>query len=288
MHISNSLLEAYVAIADSGSLAKASDIVHATPAALSQRIKQLENRLGMTLFVRSSRGMELSDDGLKIYSHIKQIITNINHLTLLSKQHPSKASDITLGVSSSVSSKFIERILHIELTDGASLNLRKIGDDSALQLIQKGKIDAAVTYDVLNMDDNLLKINIGLDNFSILYNKDHPIKNETKLCIITPYIRPLINNYVIPFLKHHRSYQGHYTYIDYPEEAINQVISNGNIAFVESELGMNFVENCDRLKMGSKYIDLPCYLVYKKGSHIAEHLSSISGTTGTLVTCDLS
>jgi LysR family transcriptional regulator, glycine cleavage system transcriptional activator len=60
-------LRAFEAIARNVSFSKAADELHVTPAALSHQIRGLEEQLGVPLFHRRARGIELTDAGRLIY-----------------------------------------------------------------------------------------------------------------------------------------------------------------------------------------------------------------------------
>ena len=60
-------LRAFEAIARHLSFAKAADELHVTPAALSHQIRALEEQLGLELFHRRTRAIELTDAGRLIY-----------------------------------------------------------------------------------------------------------------------------------------------------------------------------------------------------------------------------
>src|SRR5256885_14697636 len=60
-------LKAFEAIARHLSSAKAADELHVTPAALSHQIRALEAQLGIALFHRRTRSIELTDAARLIY-----------------------------------------------------------------------------------------------------------------------------------------------------------------------------------------------------------------------------
>jgi LysR family glycine cleavage system transcriptional activator len=60
-------LRAFEAIARHLSFAKAAEELHVTPAALSHQIRALEEQLGLALFHRRTRSIELTDEGRLIY-----------------------------------------------------------------------------------------------------------------------------------------------------------------------------------------------------------------------------
>src|ERR1051325_10566600 len=58
---------AFEAIARHLSFAKAADELHVTPAALSHQIRGLEEQLGLPLFTRRTRAIELTEAGRTLY-----------------------------------------------------------------------------------------------------------------------------------------------------------------------------------------------------------------------------
>src|SRR3954462_7899276 len=63
-------LRAFEAIARHLSFARAAEELHVTPAALSHQIRGLEEEMGVALFHRRTRAIELTDGGKLIYPGI--------------------------------------------------------------------------------------------------------------------------------------------------------------------------------------------------------------------------
>ncbi|ELC9716131.1 LysR family transcriptional regulator [Vibrio vulnificus] len=66
------------------SYSKAAEELHVTQAAISQKLRQLEDRLGCKLFVRRGREMHLTDKGQILQKHVndgfKNIVTGLNRI----------------------------------------------------------------------------------------------------------------------------------------------------------------------------------------------------------------
>ena len=60
------LYRVFYTVAKCGSLTRAAEELYISQPAVSQSVKQLETQLGVTLFNRTHRGMELSEDGGKV------------------------------------------------------------------------------------------------------------------------------------------------------------------------------------------------------------------------------
>jgi len=67
-------LRTFLAAADTGSFAGAAQRVHASPSSVTERIKQLEHRLGARLFERDKRGCRLTAAGKKFLGPATQAV----------------------------------------------------------------------------------------------------------------------------------------------------------------------------------------------------------------------
>lgn len=69
-------LRAFVEAADKGSVKAAADSLGYTPSAISQLITALEKELGITLFVRSQKGMKLTPEGSEMIPVVRSYLTH--------------------------------------------------------------------------------------------------------------------------------------------------------------------------------------------------------------------
>ncbi|MEM7193905.1 MAG: LysR family transcriptional regulator [Pseudomonadota bacterium] len=67
-------LRAFLEIASSGSVLSAAERLHITQSAVSARLKQLETRVGRTLFYRKRAGMELTPAGSQFLRHAQSCV----------------------------------------------------------------------------------------------------------------------------------------------------------------------------------------------------------------------
>ncbi|BEM33582.1 LysR family transcriptional regulator [Serratia marcescens] len=72
-----SALPAFVAVAEGGSFAAAAEKLHLTRSAVSKIVSRLEARLGVMLFMRTTRSLSLTDEGALYYEHCRQALANI-------------------------------------------------------------------------------------------------------------------------------------------------------------------------------------------------------------------
>ncbi len=73
-------LRQFCAIADTGSLTQAAEILNISLGGLSKSIKVLENEIGFALFVPFGRGLTISEKGLAFYGKAKKVLDSVAEL----------------------------------------------------------------------------------------------------------------------------------------------------------------------------------------------------------------
>lgn len=71
----NTQLETFLKVAESGSFSKTAELLYITPPAVTKQINLLEEDLGLTLFVRTHRGLKLTPAGQSLYKDTSYLIT---------------------------------------------------------------------------------------------------------------------------------------------------------------------------------------------------------------------
>ncbi|MEG1559170.1 MAG: LysR family transcriptional regulator [Bacilli bacterium] len=98
----------FYAVANAGNITKASNEMMISQPAISKSIKNLEQQLGGQLFVRTKRGVILTDEGKEFYNYIKQAMEYIrnaeNKFTDLINL---ETGSIRIGVSATLTKEFL-------------------------------------------------------------------------------------------------------------------------------------------------------------------------------------
>lgn len=74
-------LRCFEAVARLGSVTRAASELHLTHAAVSQQVKGLEHQLGMVLFERQGRGIEVTGDGRVYAEQVRQLLEDLGEAT---------------------------------------------------------------------------------------------------------------------------------------------------------------------------------------------------------------
>jgi LysR family transcriptional regulator, transcriptional activator of nhaA len=106
-------------VAKTGSIVRASEQLYLSPQSISGQLGDLENSLGVQLFRKVGRGLELTDMGRRIFSYADEIFELGGELLDVTQNQQVKKSTpfrigITDSVAKSVAYRVIEPVLHIE------------------------------------------------------------------------------------------------------------------------------------------------------------------------------
>lgn len=75
-------LRFFLAVARTGSLSGASEVLRVSPSTVSRRLSQLEHALKASLFAHHQTGYILTDDGVDLLAHAEQVETSVNSLEM--------------------------------------------------------------------------------------------------------------------------------------------------------------------------------------------------------------
>jgi LysR family transcriptional activator of nhaA len=117
-------LRYYWMVAKTGSIARAASQMHLTPHAISGQLKEFEQNLGVELFQKQGRNLELTDAGRRILSHADTIFsTGDDLLASLHQTSSAKKRSFRVGVSDAVSKSIAYRLLEPALDSPEPLRL---------------------------------------------------------------------------------------------------------------------------------------------------------------------
>ncbi|MEI2453531.1 LysR substrate-binding domain-containing protein [Lysobacter firmicutimachus] len=80
MDFDPSLLRTFVAVVETGGFTRAAQRLHLTQSAVSHQIRRLEQQVGRRLLSRSTRKLDLSEDGREFLIHARQILQALDAL----------------------------------------------------------------------------------------------------------------------------------------------------------------------------------------------------------------
>ncbi|MEU1878549.1 LysR family transcriptional regulator [Streptosporangium sp. NPDC020072] len=142
-------LRLLLTLADELHFGHAATRLHLTQPALSQQIRSLENRLGVQLFERSSRRVELTAEGRTLLPFARKVVDAMTGLRNAAHRSTLSSEELTFGLSENVtvlaatnSALSMLRELHPTL----NISIKVVDFVERTTMLEKGEIDAAFVY----------------------------------------------------------------------------------------------------------------------------------------------
>jgi DNA-binding transcriptional LysR family regulator len=153
------LLKTFLEVRKTRHFGKAADNLHLTQAAVSARIRQLEQLLGVKLFTRSRNNIQLTREGERLVSHAETVLLAWSRARQDVALETTQSSQVHIGVRSGLwNAALQERLqcLHKNMPDVA---LRTEGHmpDVAITMLLDRTLDIAISYDPPNLPEFRLR-----------------------------------------------------------------------------------------------------------------------------------
>jgi LysR family nitrogen assimilation transcriptional regulator len=142
-------LQIFAMVCQTGSLCKASDRLRISQPALTRHIKLLEQEIGHALFVRTGRGMQLTEAGSDLHARASGLVAQLENAVAEVRTSSSRPSGkVVLGIIPSISyllaAHIVVRVAHefpdirLRIVEGFGGNL--------IDWLHRGEVDAIIIY----------------------------------------------------------------------------------------------------------------------------------------------
>lgn len=177
------VLRYFLAVAQEESISSAAEYLHLTQPTLSRQLMDLEEELGKKLFIRGSRKVTLTEDGLLLRKRADEIVTLVDKTESEFREADDDISgDVYIGGGETAAMRLIaqaarelqEQYPHIRY------HLYSGNGDDVMERLDKGLLDFGLLIEPVNLkkyDHFRLPVT---DTWGVLMRKDHPLaKRET-------------------------------------------------------------------------------------------------------------
>ena len=166
MSVDLELYRVFYVVAKHKHMTKASEELHISQPAISQSIKKLEDQLGGTLFLRSNKGMGLTEEGKMFYEYVKGALELINNAEneFTSFKDLSKG-EIKIGCSTTLTKLVLMNALKDFHLDYPNININITNDltSNLINDLKLGKLDF-----VIFNESNIKETNLNLEKIKEL------------------------------------------------------------------------------------------------------------------------
>jgi DNA-binding transcriptional LysR family regulator len=178
-------LRLLVAVCEHRNMARAAELEHIEPSAVSKRIAQLEHDLGTALLMRSRRGVEPTPAGLSVLEHAKSVLFTLERMA-------NDASSFGSGVKGQVRLVATASAIAESLLDDIALFMREPGNRNikvdveerqsheVVRQLREGMASVGVCWDTIDLA-GLEHRPYRHDRLALAVHPDHPLARRKSL-----------------------------------------------------------------------------------------------------------
>ena len=180
MNFDLSDLRAFVASADFGSFRAAADSLNISPSALSRRVEKLESALGVRLFERTTRKMELTVAGRSFVEKARNVLAELESSLFGMEDLGRRLTGlVTIACVPSAVSFFLPNALKAYHQTYPGIRVRLIDETSSVVFlaVARGEADFGLTY-IGTQEPDIEFTPILQDPFVLACQRDHPLAGK--------------------------------------------------------------------------------------------------------------
>lgn len=190
------VLRYFLAVAREENISRAAEALHTSQPSLSRQLKELEEELGKTLFLRGRRKITLTEEGMFLRKRAEEIIDLVDRTTReLTLTEDMLAGDVYIGAGETEGMRLIAQAAGTLAQSWPDIHLHFVSGDRGdiVEQLDKGLIDFAV---LVGKSDAQKKYEYLLlpqrDTWSVLMRKDHSLAQKSAVKPEDLYAEPLL------------------------------------------------------------------------------------------------
>lgn len=173
------LLRYFVAVAEEGHITRAAEKLGMQQPPLSQQIKILERELGVQLFRRKPRGVELTAAGQGFFVEAREIFAKLDHATDTARRASrGEQGQISIGIAGTAHfCPIVPRLIREfrELFPKVSIKLQESGTSQLIDRLRGGRLDLAFVRKLFAPEHGLRVIHLLDEPMVVALPAKHPL-----------------------------------------------------------------------------------------------------------------
>ena len=175
------VLRYFLTVAREGSFSRAAEALYLSQPTLSRQIREMEEELGVQLFIRTNRSVRLTQEGLRLRTRAREIVDLVEK-TQEEFSGPADmiAGEISIGCGETRIMREVAKVAISLRQDypGVSFNLYSANADDVSEKLDAGLLDFGLMFepfDALKYDTLLLPF---ADTVGFLMQESHPLAGK--------------------------------------------------------------------------------------------------------------
>lgn len=176
------VLQYFLTIAREESITKAAEVLHMTQPPLSRQIKDLEDELGKQLFIRESRRVTLTEEGIILRKRAEEIIELLEKTkSEVSASNESITGEVYIGGGETEGFRIISKTAEEigQIYPGIRYHLFSGNADDVTQRLDEGLLDFGILIEPADIKKyDFIKLP-STNKWGLLIRRDHPLSAKS-------------------------------------------------------------------------------------------------------------
>lgn len=177
MNITLRQLRAFLAVAETGAFARAAESLHVSPSALSTLVKELEGQLGLKLFSRSTRVVQLTEAGAEFRPLARKALDDLEAAIAGSRALAQvKRGRVSVAASIVVAATLVPWVLQSfqQRHPGIQCILKDGFEETIRDQVRRGEVDLGIGT-LIEGEPGLSQVTLYQDHLVALVADSHPL-----------------------------------------------------------------------------------------------------------------
>lgn len=169
-------------VVENGSISKAARALYISQPAVSKVIKVMEKELGLLLFIRTAKGVTLTEEGKMLYEYVALAFAQFEEGERVVKRLLDRSyGSVRIGISNTLCKYYFLPHLEVFHEEFPELKIHIVNRTSTetLKLLEEGIIDCAITSELTNEKKLVYKELMGIQD--IFVSREKPPKGIIQL-----------------------------------------------------------------------------------------------------------
>jgi len=194
MHISLGQIRAFVTVASTSSFTRAADVLGLSQPALTNRVRQFEEALGLRLFDRSTRSVELTHVGRELLPIFLRLVTEFEGAVVNARDFVSRAKGVVrlACLPSCAATLLPDLIARFQLDHpNVTFEVEDALNSAIATLVREDRVDFGIAMADGDAAD-LEQVKLFDDALTVVYPEGHPIADAEDVTVAALAAYPLI------------------------------------------------------------------------------------------------
>jgi DNA-binding transcriptional LysR family regulator len=277
-------LEIFGAVAEQASITQAARKIKISQPSVSKQLRFLERECGIKLYVKSGRGIKITEEGRMLHNAAKPILKQMEELRSSFLTRVSDARDVALRVGSTPSpgAFFLPGVLKsfVKLHPKIHPTLRTGYPDALKAMVLDGEVDVAVTT-IAPSHPEIIEEAIASEGIVAIVSAKHPLATKKSLTEsevgTVPFIMTTDGRIAdeIKKIGLRLNVVMWCESVDLKKAAVEAGLGVGLFYRGSAEAGLRqgYFKALEIPKL--KNIKIACYVIYRRGTHLSPNLSNL-------------